>query len=129
MHESFSPLAPDPWAAVRFGELVDLVAWCPKDPARYWLYAGDAAWLGAVAPPDLEPFPVAVHPTPLAWLCAGAEGVALLARSPRARCRLANSFKHGMTVRTAAQRGALIASLGPDGKHFSSRIVIKPKEK
>jgi hypothetical protein len=129
VHESFSPLAADPWAAVRFGELVDLVAWCPKSPDRYWLYAGDAAWLGAVAPPHLDPFPVVVHPTPLAWLRAGAQGIALLARSPRVRCRLADSFKYGMTVCTAAQRGALIASLGPDGKHLSTRIGIKPKEK
>lgn len=72
--------------------LIDLVAWDPREPSRWWCRIGgslsDPLFLGAWnleramgAPPPGQPdrrAPVALHPSPLAWLRAGCDGAVLV---------------------------------------------------
>lgn len=61
---------------------VDLIAWRPSEPRRWWLFLDHGAVLGApnVANPASYAYgPLKVHPGPLEWLQAGCQdGVALL---------------------------------------------------
>ena len=68
--------------AVRFGELVDLVAWDPRHPRSWALRCGAAEWLGAVEPQYLDPPPVSIHTGVLQWLQSGCRGLVLLSGEP-----------------------------------------------
>lgn len=71
----------DHLSAPSFGDLIDLVAWHPDTPSRWATRLGNATFLGAV-PPQLEgASPVRIRRTPLAWLRAGAAGLAVLSRN------------------------------------------------
>jgi hypothetical protein len=71
-----NPLTPEaegPQGCARGGGyLVDLVAWHPRRPSRWALRVGSATWLGAIEPQYMDPDPVAVRRSPLAWLQADA---------------------------------------------------------
>ena len=60
--------------------LVDLVAFKPSDPSRWWLRLGNAVLLGLhnVRLAHFEQVPVEVHATPLAWLQADCRGCCVL---------------------------------------------------
>jgi hypothetical protein len=77
--QAWAPYAVDPWDTLRFGELVDLVAWFPQPKRRrQWLTRAGSAWLGATLPREIEPFPTVILPAPLDWLRAAGEGVVIL---------------------------------------------------
>ena len=78
-----SPEASDPNEVIRWGELVDLVAFPLDRPENWVLRTGAAVWLGAIGPQYLEPPPVLVHRTPLEWLQAGGNGLVPLCRDAR----------------------------------------------
>ena len=63
-------------------EVIDLVAWSADDPARVWTAIGAAAVLGAnvAANPATFAFgrPLRLFRTPLCWLKAGCDGIAIL---------------------------------------------------
>ncbi len=77
-----TPEASNPPQAVRFGTLVDLVAWHPARPESWALRVGSAEWLGAIEPQYLDPAPVKVHQTILSWLQSGTRGIVPLHRTP-----------------------------------------------
>src|SRR4051794_40844860 len=77
-----TPESPSPAQAVRFGDLVDLVAWDPRHPHSWALRYGAAEWLGAIEPQYLDPPPVPIHRGPLGWLQTGCRGLVLLSRAP-----------------------------------------------
>lgn len=63
-------------------EVVDLVAWLPANPGRWWTVLGAATVLGeAFAASPTSGFggaPLRLHRTPLAWLQAGCDGAVIL---------------------------------------------------
>ena len=78
---AYRPSGDGQWAVIlgvqdRFDEIVDLVAWLPKDPSRWWLRDGDETpILGARAlafAADCHE-PATLLPTPEAWLFAHRE--------------------------------------------------------
>jgi hypothetical protein len=73
-----TPEALDPAAAVCDGAVVDLVAFHPHHPDHWALRREAAEWLGAIEPQYLDPDPVPVWRTPLAWLRADCRGLVLL---------------------------------------------------
>jgi hypothetical protein len=77
--QAWAPYAINPWDAVRFGGIVDLVAWFPQPQRRrQWLTRCGSPWLGATPPRELEPFPTIILPAPLDWLRAAGEGLVIL---------------------------------------------------
>ena len=60
---------------------IDLIAWCPKAPARWWLRRGVAILLGEIEAVHGEVYgePIRVYRTPLDWLRAGGAGIVILA--------------------------------------------------
>jgi hypothetical protein len=72
------PEGADPIEVIRDGSIVDLIAFHPAHPDLWALRHGLANWLGAVEPQYLDPDPVPVWRTPLAWLRAGCRGLVLL---------------------------------------------------
>lgn len=72
----------DPDVALRYCDIVDLVAWHPMRPDRWALRRGSVVALGIVEPQMIQPPPVRVHRSPLAWLQSGGDGLALLTRQP-----------------------------------------------
>jgi hypothetical protein len=83
-----TPESSSPAQVVRFGDLVDLVAWDPRHPHSWALRSGAAEWLGAIEPQYLEPPPVPIHRGPLGWLQAGCRGLVLLSRESVSQYRL-----------------------------------------
>jgi hypothetical protein len=78
------PLTPEsrwPAMAPLFGQLVDLIAFSIATPKRWALRTGNAQWLGAVQPQYLDPDPVEIWQTPMAWLRAGGMGLCPLTHS------------------------------------------------
>ena len=77
-----------------YRNIVDIVAWVPTDPSRLWLRSGYGAALGVDQIENSTMFlglvssPLMLHPTPLAWLCNGCQGVCIL-DWPRTRLILA----------------------------------------
>src|SRR5713226_352032 len=63
-HFADTPESTDPRVFVRFGNIIDLLAWDPRYPDRWALRTGAATWLGCVPPQYLEPFPVRVWRSP-----------------------------------------------------------------
>jgi hypothetical protein len=89
----------DPWhplsietpvadAAVRHGDIVDIVAWHPDHPGRWALRLGNALHLGLIEPQYLDPEAVRVHRGPLGWLRARCRGLVLLTHDPRDQYRI-----------------------------------------
>jgi len=88
LESPLTPEASDPIEAIRYGWIVDLVAFHPNHPGRWALRTGAAEWLGAVAPQYLDPEPVPVWRTPLRWLQAGCHGLVLLSRERESQYRV-----------------------------------------
>ena len=61
-------------------EIIDAVAWMPANPCRWWTCRRTGWPLGDDALHHAEFFnePVVLHPSPLAWLAAGGDGVCVL---------------------------------------------------
>jgi hypothetical protein len=73
----------DPIAAVGdMTAVVDFVAFSPSSPGRWALRLGAATELGMIEPQYCGPAPVPVHRSPIEWLRAGCNGIALLTRNP-----------------------------------------------
>ena len=88
--------------------LVDVVAFDPRDPFRWWLFHGASAhapvWLGGWNLANT----VKLEPTPLDWLQNGCAGAALLdGGGGYLREQLADAGVGGVTVATAAMADAL----------------------
>ena len=83
-----TPELPSPAQAVRFGDLVDLVAWDPRHPHSWALRYGAAEWLGAIEPHissrRLSPFIAGRS----AGCRPGARGLVLLSHEPASQYRL-----------------------------------------
>lgn len=76
-----TPETPHPLAYARhLGECVDLVAWHPLHPERWALRTGAATWLGCIGPQYMDPEPVAIRRSPLAWLRAACDGLVILSK-------------------------------------------------
>ncbi len=73
-----TPEAADSIGIIRAGSIVDLLAFHPAHPYRWALRRDDAEWLGAIEPQYLDPAPVPVWRSPLAWLQAGCRGLVVL---------------------------------------------------
>jgi hypothetical protein len=63
-----------------YGDLVDLVAVHPSDPAEWATRRDAATWLGAIPPQLCEPEPVRIFRSPLSWLRSGRCGLCVLTR-------------------------------------------------
>jgi len=103
-----SPEAGDPSETVRAGPIVDLLAMHPAQPGRWALRCDAAEWLGTIEPQYLDPSPVPVWRSPLAWLRADCRGLVLLSRDRRDQYRilagclggiLAEDPRHAMELR------------------------------
>jgi len=110
IHEPHWPESPYPLEFVRYGNLVDLVAWHPRFPDRWATRTGTASWLGLRE--VFDPFPVPVWRGVLGWLRAGAVGIVLLTSDRAERWRLlsdlpgiiAEDEEHATELRNALQR-------------------------
>jgi hypothetical protein len=80
--DALTPGSRWPAMAPLFGHLVDLVAFTTSNPDRWALRTGAASWLGAVQPQFLDPDPVEIWQTPMAWLMAGGTGICPLTDDP-----------------------------------------------
>ena len=72
--------APSIYYGVENPVLIDMIAWRPDDPARWWYRTGEGAVLG-IDNLDLahtEGWPISLHRTPLEWLKTGCRGAVLL---------------------------------------------------
>lgn len=60
--------------------VTDLIATHPASPRRWHWRIGQACLLGEanLNPPAWDRVPVAIHDTPIAWLCAGGSGACIL---------------------------------------------------
>ena len=63
-------------------EVIDLIAFRPVEPGRWWSRGGIVAALGEEMIGDFSDDPVRVWRNPLAWLQAGATGICLTTRDP-----------------------------------------------
>jgi hypothetical protein len=115
------PEAADPAAAVSAGAIVDIVACHPRHPGRWALRTGVAEWLGAIPPQYLEPDPVQIWRSPIAWLRAGARGLVILSRQPADAYRVLASC-HGDIVAEDATHAAELAGL--DRPWPMPRIIV-----
>jgi hypothetical protein len=79
-HYADTPESPEPWAACRCGNIMDIVAWHPKWPERWCLRTGNASWLGSIPPQYVNPPPVSIRRSPLSWFQSGCEGLVILTR-------------------------------------------------
>ncbi len=73
--------APSIYQAVVNPVLVDMIAWRPDDPARWWYRQGDAAVDLGAGHLDLahtEGWPICFATTPLEWLRGNCHGACLL---------------------------------------------------
>lgn len=113
VYDALSPeaLQPDICALI-LGHLVDLVAWHPRHPSRWALRRDAATWLGCIEPQYLDPPPVHVRRSPLAWLQANCDGLVILNREPAAAYMLltglsaivAEDTEHEAELRRLVQR-------------------------
>ena len=108
-----SPETPDPLVYARhLGGIVDLVAWHPKHPEHWALRVGAATWLGCIEPQYLDPDPVAIRRSPVAWLRAGCDGLVILSADPADAYRLlsgcceitAEDHQHAAELRKLVRR-------------------------
>ncbi len=73
--------APSIYQAVVNPVLIDMIAWRPDDPARWWYRQGDVdvdLGDGHLDLAHTEGWPITFEPTPLDWLRAGCRGACLL---------------------------------------------------
>jgi hypothetical protein len=88
------PEAAQPISCARIlGHLVDLLAWHPRHPRRWALRVGAAPWLGCCEPQYMEPEPVRIWRSPLAWLRADCDGLVMLSTDPADAYRLLSSLR------------------------------------
>jgi len=114
VEDAATPESRDPERCVRHGDIIDLVAWDTSAPHEWALRAGLAGSAGCVEPQYLDPEPVRVHRSILAWFRAGCRGVVPLSRDPAATYRLLMGFPGGI--------------IAEDGKHAGelARILERP---
>jgi len=86
--DPISPEAIDPDETIAAGDVVDLLAFHPKNEGRWALRAGAAEWAGAIKPLYMAPEAVRISRSPLSWLRAGCEGLVLLSRDRRDQYRI-----------------------------------------
>lgn len=62
--------------------IVDLTAWYPREPGKWWARTGIAWGLGEqfAEPPFWDDDPIKVFRTPMSWLAASGQGICLLER-------------------------------------------------
>lgn len=102
MDDQSSPEYPDPAGVLLCGGVADLVAFRLDTPSRWYTRAAPL-WLGCIPPQLLDPEPVRVWRTPLAWLRADGIGMVPLARDAwgkysvlvTARRIIAEDVRHG----------------------------------
>jgi len=97
VHHPLTPESKNPSVSVRYGNLVDLVAWDPVTPGSWALRADNADWLGCVLPQYLAPPPVAIRRSIINWFKAGCTGLVVLTRDLAAAYRLLMGFPSGLT--------------------------------
>jgi hypothetical protein len=110
--DAVGPESLTPEEMLHVGDIVDLVAWCPEKPEWWALRRGSMTWLGAIGPQLIDPDPVPIWRTPLAWLQAGGEGLCLLSQALHDRQRvllgirhiLAEDVEHGRELRDTLLR-------------------------
>jgi hypothetical protein len=113
VHYPDTPLTARPDLWVRFGNLIDLVSWCPRHPNTMHRRCGQASWLGAV---DLhEPFAQLIHRSVLRWLQSGCEGLVLLGNAEDRR-RVLWCLDHGWQAEDRAHQAELEQVLKPPEK-------------
>jgi hypothetical protein len=99
------PIGPEtisPAQTIRFGEIVDLVAWHPRHPDAWALRVGAAEWIGAIPPQSMPPIPpVPFRRSMLAWFQHRCTGLMLLATERAARYRLLTGCRGGISVEDA----------------------------
>jgi hypothetical protein len=95
-HLPDTPESSDPWAFARFGSLVDLIAWDPAHPHKWALRTGAASWLGCIPPQYIEPEPVRIWRSPLAWFRSDCTGLALVTRERPEAYRLLANLRGGI---------------------------------
>jgi hypothetical protein len=91
-------LTSEPWGTPRMGELVDLIAWHPEVPGRWFLRTGAVAWLGAV--PYGEPFPARIFASVLSWLQADCDGLVLTTSDPDELRAIVSELPQGIRTET-----------------------------
>lgn len=89
-------VAPDIYA--RRGAIADLLAWHPARPDRWALRVGSAEWLGCIWPQYINPDPVPIRRSPLAWFRGGCTGLVLLSGDAASRYRLLTSCIGGIAA-------------------------------
>ena len=75
--------APSIYSGVENPVLIDMIAWRPDEPARWWYRQGEVDAVLGIDNLDLahiEGWPISLHRTPLDWLRAGCRGAVLLDR-------------------------------------------------
>ena len=73
--------APSIYFGVENPVLIDMIAWRPDDPARWWYRQGDVDLVLGAGHLDLahvEGWPITLYRTPLDWLQVGCRGAVLL---------------------------------------------------
>lgn len=107
IEDPMSPESSSPALYVRFGEIVDLLAWDPQTPRKWALRAGLATWLGCVPPQYLDPHPVRVWRSVLNWLHNDCTGIVALSRDPAAVYSLLMGFPGGIIAEDHAHKREL----------------------
>lgn len=102
-----TPEAADPGETVRSGDIVDLVAMHPAHPLRWALRRHTAEWLGAIEPQYLDPNPVPLRRSPLAWLRAGGQGLVVLSRGRADAYRIMTGCRGGILAEDAGHAAEL----------------------
>lgn len=106
-----TPEAADPAETVRAGAIVDLLAFHPTHPHCWALRCDAGEWLGAIEPQYLNPPPVPVWRSPLAWLRAGCRGLVILSTASADRYRVLAGCRGGVVAEDAGHAAELRATL------------------
>jgi hypothetical protein len=102
VHDAITPEAINPAQAIRFGEIVDLVARHPRRPDAWALRTGAAEWLGCIEPQYMPPLPpVPIRHSILNWFQHRCAGLVLLTTERGARYRLLTGCRGGIVVEDA----------------------------
>jgi hypothetical protein len=96
-----------PALSVRFGGLVDLVAWHPRQPSGWALRTGAAEWLGAIEPQHMGPPPVPIRFSVLSWFQYGCSGLVILSTAAAVRYRLLSDCLGGVEAESAEHAAEL----------------------
>jgi hypothetical protein len=94
VHYPDTPETTCPTQAVRFGDIVDLIAWDIGHPNSWALRTGAAEWLGACGPQYCDPDPVRIYRGVLGWLQNRCDGIVLLSRDPTDKYRVLARLQH-----------------------------------